>query len=253
MSLNKMLIENIQNLIESFVSEVSEKYSLDKDDLLSLWTDTPSGPKTAKKPKAKTDLESVDMNDISLERLHKSNKAELIALCKSHGHKCTGTKEILIDRLLGKEQSTNKTTTKKSSPKVKTKTKIERSTASIDVVKKLTSDIPVIPIRRNAHGNLEHPETGLVFNRKTETVVGKQQDDGTIASLTDDDIQECKRYKFKYTIPDCLDKKDNNLDNVKIDELGDDTDIDIVEEEVDEEVEIDEDEEQEDEIVEDDD
>jgi hypothetical protein len=255
MSLSQTLLKNVENIVESFIDKIVEKYSLDKEELVFLWT---NGAKTPKSTKPAVDLESVDMDDISLERLHKCNKAELVALCKSRGCKCTGTKEILIDRLLGKEETTKDSKNKaesntetKSSAKTK---KTERATASIDVVKKLTADIPVIPIRRNAYGNLEHPETGLVFDRKTETVIGKQQDDGTIADLTDEDIEACKRFKFKYTTPDNLEKK-GGLDNVKIEELGDDSDIEVVEDGDEEEVEIDDDDEEkdEDEIIEEED
>lgn len=164
MSLSQTLLQNVENIVESFVAKIAEKYSLDKTELMSLWQQ-----KGSAKPK-KPELDSVDMDDISVERLNKSTKAELVALCKSRGHKCTGTKDILIDRLRGKEESTKPKATESKATKpgpAKTK-KTERATAAVDVVKKLTADIPVIPIRRNAHGNLEHPETGLVFDRKTE-------------------------------------------------------------------------------------
>lgn len=250
MSLSQALTKNIEMAIESYVKTVSEKYNLDKDQLLSLWFGS-----EVKSVSKKATVETIDMDDLSIERLHKCNKAELVALCKSKGTKCTGTKEVLIDRLLGKEESgmAKPKVEKKTETKEKPK-KADRAIASVDVVKKLTADIPAIPIRRNAHGNLEHPETGLVFDRKTETVIGKQEDDGTIADLTDEDIEACKRFKFKYAIPDNLDKKDN-LDNVKIEELGnDDSDVEIVEDDDEDEVELEEDEadEVEDEVEDDD-
>ena len=251
MSLSQALIQNIETVIKFYVESVSEKYNLDKNELLELWTGS------NKSLSQKTAVETIDMNDLSVERLHKCNKAELIALCKSKGHKCTGTKENLIDRLLGKE---NTSVSKKPEKNIETKEKavvkkVERTSGNTDVIKKLTADIPVIPIRRNVHGNLEHPETSLVFDRKTETVVGKQEDDGTISELTDEDIESCKRFKFKYKIPDNLDKKDS-LQNIKIKELDDnDSDIEIEDRESeDEEVEIeDDDDEDQEETVEEDD
>lgn len=236
MSLSQTLAKNIETAVESYVETIAEKYKLDKDELLSLWSSKTRPKKVASK--AKTAVEEIDMDDISLERLHKCNKAELVALCKSKGCKCTGTKEVLIDRLLGKEESTAPKTEKKTAEKPK---KSDRATGSADVIKKLTADVPVVPVRRNAHGNFEHPETGLVFDRKTETVIGKQEDDGTVAPLTDDDIEACKRFKFKYNIPDNLDKKDN-LNNVKIAELGEDSDVEIADDGDDDEIEIDDDE-----------
>jgi hypothetical protein len=262
MSLSETLSQNVQNIVESFIGKIVEKYSVDREEVLSLWTGGTASVSTKPKakPKPKTELATVDMDDISIERLNSCNKGELVALCKSRGCKCTGTKEVLIARLLGKEDAPSKATKAvKSSEKTAPKTvvkgkKAERAAATVDVVKKLTADIPVIPIRRNVHNNLEHPETGLVFDRKTEMVIGKQQEDGTIADLTDEDIEACKRFKFKYNIPDNLDKKDN-LDNVKIEELGDDSDIEVeIEADDDEEVEIDDEEgEEEDEDIEEDD
>jgi hypothetical protein len=244
MSLSQALITNIEKVVETYINNISEKYNLDKDELVSLWT---SGGHTSLKKTDKKPIENVDMTDISIERLHKCTKPELAALCKSKGYKCTGTKDVLINRLLGKEGGDSKETkdSKKEVKETKKETRKEvketKKDHKVDVVKKLTSDIPVIPIRRNAYGNFEHPATRLIFDRKTESVIGKQQDDGTISELTDDDIESCKLYKFKYTLPDNLDKKET-LENVKIDEL--ESDIEVGEEQNDDEevIEIDEDE-----------
>lgn len=234
MSLSEALQNSVENVIQTYISNIAERYNLNRDELNSMWT---SG-----QMKKKPQLETIDMNDISIERLHKSNKAEITALCKSRGLKCTGTKDVLINRLLGKEEGEKKEAKKevkdlkevKSEKKVVGKKEPEKK-QTVDIVKKLTADIPVIPIRRNAYGNFEHPETRLVFNRKTETVIGKQQDDGSLSELTDDDIESCKRFKFKYDLPNNLDKKEN-LDNIKIDEL--DSDIDDVDNNVEDEDEI---------------
>ena len=240
MSLSQLLTKNIEKVIESYAENIAEKYGLDKMELLTLWG---SEMKSQTTSKLQTELGNIDIGDISLSRLNKCNKAELVALCKSKGCKCTGTKDVLIQRLLEQGESPVKKTVGESKTK-KAVIESKSKKASNDVIEKLTKDIPVIPIRRNEHGNLVHPETGLVFDRKTETVIGKQEDDGTIADLTDEDIQECKRFKFKFCIPNNLDKKDN-LKNIKIQELENDSDIEVVEDEEveDEEVEIEDDEE----------
>jgi len=195
------LEQDINKIVSTFVENISDKYNLDKDELFSLFGDL----KISSKPvKAKPTLDSVDMDDLSFERLSSCSKAELSALCKHHGHFCTGKKELLIDRLMGKSDSKPEKKEKKEG-KASAKAKI-RATESISVIKKLTSDVPVIPIRRNAYGNLEHPETRLVFDRKSEKAVGTQADDGTVTDLTDEDIQNCKKFKFQYNLPKNLDK-----------------------------------------------
>jgi hypothetical protein len=247
MSLSQTLFKGVNDVIQSYVNTIAEKYNLNSDELISLWDESSlSKPKIPVKDSQKS---LVDMSDVSIERLHKANKAELVALCKSRGYKCTGTKELLISRLLGKEEESKKEVEKKEVTKKEvTKKEVEKKEKDFkgkpDIIKKLIADIPCIPVRRNAHGNLEHPQTGLVFDRKTETVIGKQQDDGTVSELTDDDIEECKRFKFKYTIPSNLDKRDN-LDNVKVEELESDVELQEEEEDVEE---VEEDEEDEEEI-----
>ncbi len=51
----------------------------------------------------------------------------------------------------------------------------------------------------NDQGNHEHEETGLVINPKTKKVFGKQDKDGDVLALTDEDIKACEKYGFKYT------------------------------------------------------
>jgi hypothetical protein len=244
------LKNEVEKVIEKYINTVAKQYNLDQNELLKLW----SGETGLKPSNVNTSL-CKDTNDLSPERLMKCSKAELNALCKTHNYKCTGTKEVLINRLLGKEEETKKTEkkeTKKETKKEKTK-KVETT----DVVKKLTSNISVIPIRRNKYGNLEHPETGLVFDKKTENVTGKQLDNGTISDLTDDDIEMCKKFKFKYNIPSNLDKNNNSDEDEEVVEEEEEDIVDEIEddgeevEEDEEEVEEDEEEVEEDEEEED--
>lgn len=248
------LTQAIESVIENYVEKISEKFGLDKSELMAIWNSNETKtPRAAPRAVPKQSLESIDMTDLSIERLTKASKAELTALCKARSCKCTGTKDVLINRLLGKEEDApvQKSKKEKSEPKAKAKTaKTERGAAATDVVKKLTADIPVIPVRRNNFGNFVHPESGIVFDRATYTAIGKQEDDGKVSDLTDEDIETCKRYKFKYNIPSNLDK--NSLENVKIEGIDDDSDVEAVEEDIEEE-EIEEDDEEEDEIIEDDD
>jgi hypothetical protein len=173
----------------------------------------------------------VDTEDISLERLSKCLRPELVALCKSKKLKCSGTKAELLERLTKQsgneaDEARDKKTEAKSETKVeKDKSKAEakvvkpkvnskeiRAMKSATILKKISNEKPIIVIRRNAFNNYEHPITKLVFSPvKTKdgqaTVIGKQNDDGTISSLTDEDIEMCKKYNFTYAIPENLDKE----------------------------------------------
>jgi len=247
MSLSLTLKETIDEVIQTFITKVSNKYNIDDTELIGLW----DGNFVKKSVKQVT-----TSNKIDPDTLLKCTKLELIALCKTHSYKCSGTKSILLSRLLGKEDNIESTTKDKSKSKSKSMSNVKNT----DVVKKLTANIPNILIRRNNHNNYEHPETGLIFDNDTKIVIGKQNNDGTVNPLTEGDIDQCNAFKFKFKIPIDLDYK-LTLTEVKVDELDedeeyiDDDELEVVEEEeeeeeeeevvVEEEVEVEEEEEEE--------
>lgn len=229
MSLSSSLTEAIEQVIEAFITRVSKEKDIDIDELRSLWSGNPlKKVKSTKSVKIKSPEESSPSVDPDV--LLKSTKPELIALCKQHGHKCSGRKDILINRLLGKAEDEPV----KAKPKSKAKSKAKTENSKIG--KKLTADIPSIVIRRNKFNNYEHPESGLVFNNSTKTAIGTQNADGSIDPLTEEDIDQCNAFKFKFQIPDNLDYK-TTLADVNVDELTDDEDEDLGEDELDDEVE----------------
>jgi hypothetical protein len=226
MSLNGVLQEAIEKVIQTFISNVSTKYNLDNDELNAIWT---GNNKQSNTPK----VVSFPEVDVSPDFLLKCNKAELTALCKQKGCKCSGTKTDLISRLLGKEDTKKAEDTKK--PKTTSKKSTPREISPIE--KKLVANIPNILVKRNKYNNYEHPETGLVFNNETKTVIGKQNKNGSVDDLSEDDIDQCNAFKFKFEIPTNLDSKSKLID-VKIEELDEDEDDDDeleVEEELNEE------------------
>lgn len=266
MSLSLTLKEAIDEVLQTFISKVATEYKLDTNELQSLWsgesiTSKPTVKKVSSQPKESESKSPA--KEIDPEILLKCNKAELVALCKSHGHKCSGTKTILMNRLLGKEDNTENTPKESSKPKAKSKAVKQAAVAATPIAQKLTANIPNILIRRNKFNNYEHPETGLVFDNETKVVYGKQNDNGTVDPLTDDDIDQCNAFKFKFKIPTNLDQK-STLNEVKVDELSEEEeeeeeeDLEIEEDEVEldeEEEELNEDEEElnEDELLENDD
>ena len=210
MSLNGVLEEAIEKVIQTFISNVSTKYNLDNDELNAIWT---GNNKQSNTPK----VVSFHEVDVSPDFLLKCNKAELTALCKQKGCKCSGTKTDLMSRLLGKEDTKKAEDTKK--PKTTSKKSTPREISPIE--KKLVANIPNILVKRNKYNNYEHPETGLVFNNETKTVIGKQNKNGSVDDLSEDDIDQCNAFKFKFQIPTNLDSKSKLVD-VKIEELDED-------------------------------
>jgi hypothetical protein len=200
--------KNVDDAIKNYVDIISEKFNISKDELLQLWN--------------KSDTSEVSESNVlsnTNQDLEKLSKDKLVEMCKSKGLKYSGTKKVLIEYLTG---ATDGTSSKKSSSKEKQsllKSEVEKEEK---IIKKIVSKIPTIPIHRNKFGNFEHSETSLVFNNKTQQVIGKQNSNGKIDTLTPDDIDTCNKYKFSYIIPENLDKATkNDVEKEKIDELDD--------------------------------
>ena len=250
MSLNQTVAKALNEAVNNFISKIAIKYDLDQNELMTEWDSTTTSKNKASVKKSSTpDTAPITGDNMDEATLSQYKKSDLQALCRQKALKCTGTKEQLVGYLLGKD--TNKTPSKKEAP---VKKAIETKTISTPVAKKLTSSIPTVAIRRNQHGNHEHPDTSLVFDKKTKKAIGKQNKDGTIDDLTPEDIDICNQWKFQYVLPSNLDKK-MALKDVKVDELDceDDEVLESDEEVLEEELVEDEIEEEEEEEYEDDD
>ena len=243
MSLNQTVTAAVNEIINDFVKKIAIKYNLDPKDVMSVWD---NNEVTSKKVIKSTDTKILDKPPIVIKKtnddmdensLLQYKKTDLQAMCRQRSLKCTGTKEQLIGFLLGKEVSSD--TPKKEAP-VK-KMDVSKKVVSTPVVKNLMSSIPTVAIRRNKYGNHEHPETNFIFDKKTKKAIGKQNEDGTIEDLTEEDIDVCNQWKFQYVISDNLDKK-TKLGDVKVDELddeileSDDDDIEVEDEIIEDEL-----------------
>ena len=215
MSLNQTVTKAVNEVINNFIQQISSKYDLDPNDLLQMWDCNSILTKVVPKNSVVTDIPSASDN-IDENSLLQYKKPEIQAICRQRGLKCTGTKEQLVALLLSKDGSSGKLPVKKEVA-VK-KAEPVKKTHLTPVAQKLVSSIPSVAIRRNQHGNHEHPETSFVFDKKTKKAIGKQNEDGTINDLTSEDIDICNQWKFQYFLPDNLDKK-TKLNDVKVDEL----------------------------------
>ena len=245
MSLSSKLSTTVDSIIQTFILKVSDKYKLDKKELNRLWSGTDVAEladvaekvesKVKKVKKTEEHVESssssstkVEPSKIDLDVLLKCNKAELVTLCKLHNLKCSGTKEQLVTILLKKDTISEDDKSVKSPKKtVKTTPKKSPKKPVSIIEKKIISNKPTLPIKRNKHGMFEHTETGLVFNNGSDIALGTQNEDGSIKQLTDNDITNCKQFKFDYILPDNLDANCK----VKVKDIKEDEDEDDQEDE----------------------
>ena len=195
MSMHNIIHTSIEKHLGIFLQKVSQKYNLNIDDLTTEWNEYDgSKPKEPKEPKPTPEDPTLDVLDLS-----KCLKSELQEMCKEKGIKHTGTKPELIAALTGDSDLP-------------------------PVLKKLVATIPTVSITRNKFGNHEHTTTGLIFDKKTKKVTGKQNKNGAVDILTADDINICNKYKFSYNLPSNIDK----ITDVHVDDLDEELDDDDV-------------------------
>lgn len=215
MSLSYSVKTAVDNVVHEFILKVAKKYDLDANELLVEWEggEGDGNIKVSETSKVNDELDHAKILTMKV--------PELKAMCKKKGLKATGKKEELLALLLKGE--TGSTPDKPEVKPAKTK-----SPVTATVVKKLSNANSTVAIRRNVHGNHEHPETSFVFDPKTKKVTGKQNENGKVEPLTEEDIDICNKYKFSYVLPDNLDSK-AKLEDEHVDELDDEEDDEVIE------------------------
>jgi hypothetical protein len=110
--------------------------------------------------------------------VRKNSRTELVRLCKEKNLSVSGTKHDMAVRLIGGLNEEKKVV--------------------------LEPQVKKIIIRRDPSGRWEYE--GLIFDDKTKNVVGRLED-GVVKPLQRQDIEKCKQYKFRYTLPQILDER----------------------------------------------
>ena len=245
MSLQQTVNKVINDHLQNFFERVTAKHSnITKEELEELWNTSEVPIKSSSNVDDDCPKFLAPPTDITHEYLLKCLKPELVGLCKKYNVKATGTKNDLLASLREKLFSNKPETETEQTTSITKPTSSVKKTVEPPVIKKLATTIPTVAISRNKFGNHEHTETSFIFDKKSKKVIGKQNPDGSIDELTEEDINLCNKHKFEYVLPNNLDK--NSKNNATIDELDDEeiveSDDDLDEEELlEEEDELDED------------
>lgn len=196
MSYAEVIKQCIYENIDKYNKAINDKYKIPYNDLMNLFYS-----QEQVKSENKSENKNENKSD-QLKILNKKSKKDLQKMCLEINQSDKGKKEELIKRIM--------------------RGKVET------VLDRIKTTITSIIVKKNEFDNYEHIESGLVFNRNTKCVIGKQDHNtGDVLSLNEDDIEICKQYKFKFNIPKNLNEED--------DEIEEDDDYNEVEEEDDEE------------------
>ena len=228
------LSKQIDSTILEFCETIAQKFGLNKMDVYALWSDdqAPTSASSHSSPKSEKGdkTASVDVSEMTPEKVLTCTKDYLMAYCKSKGLKQSGKKEEIIQRVLDSLKAAPASSAKASASGSKSKAPAPVAPVLASVAEKSGT----LEIRKNKFGNEEHFESGLVFNKETKMVIGKQNPNGKLESLTDKDIETCKKYKFLYKLPENL-SVDKGLQNVKVDELDEEDEEELDEDDIEEE------------------
>lgn len=250
-SLSQSINVYIEDTVGKYIRLIATKYNLDYDDLLEEWTNKPKRSVGVIESKVqqptqvvKTPTPQPSSSEYTSESLMKLTKQELQEKCKQAGVRSSGTKNDLVKFLIESKSQTKINTIKTKPPPFVAQIlqQEEEKTTVNRIVRKVSTTIPVINIRRNKFNNYEDINTGFVFDNLSKKVIGKQNADGTVSELSKEDINICNKYKFQFVLPSNLDKN-SRVEDVKVDELeeeeGEGDDEIVVEEEVEVEGEVD--------------
>jgi predicted DNA-binding WGR domain protein len=210
-SLTKGIESAIKNAIEEYVQCISQKYEeIDIDDLEELWNDVSKSMKISVSMKSPGKATTTKTNSVASEdpngcpyKFIKGAKQDTTCGAKA--------KEGNVYCSRHKKYEGTEPKERKSSPDPK------RSTVKS---KKSKSRSPPKSTQRVLRKNkkldkLWHPETGLVFkSAKERTVVGKCVDDKLI-DLTEEDIEDCRKWGFSFVPLDDEDEGDESSDDEK--------------------------------------
>lgn len=231
------LSKQIDSTILEFCETIAQKFGLNKMDVYALWSDdhAPTSASSHSSPKSeKSDKPaSADMSEMTPEKVLTCTKDYLMAYCKSKGLKQSGKKEEIIQRVLDSLKASGSASTT-APAKASSSSKSKAPAPVAPVLANVAEKSGTLEIRRNKFGNEEHFESGLVFNKDTKMVIGKQNPNGKLESLTDKDIETCKKYKFLYKLPENL-SVDKGLQNIKVDELDEEDEEELDEDDIEEE------------------
>lgn len=206
----------VNKYVSEFISEICSRIEIEAKELEELWTKVSGSQVKSKRAPKKTE-KSTDNGDkkTCIHKFERGARKDQSCGSKVCEESTTGKycKRHISDEGGDKKTKTTKTETKK--PKNSKKEAAEETTP---VISKMQTNLPTNRVKKNAKGNTIHEETGIVFRLVdgTQKAYGKENKNGSIDSLTAEDIVTCRKFSFPYEMPDKLTKTED--DNTEVSE-----------------------------------
>lgn len=230
MNFSVSLTSAINERLSALAVKTSEEYNISLDELLNFWGingDAVDAPvKEEKKTKSKPKAKSTEQKEVS-------NCSYEFKKGKNIGSKCSA--KAADGTLFCKKHSAGQSEKTEAPAKRKKATPVEE--IKTEVAKSIDEKKEKFVLRRNEHGNYEHPTTHFIFDKNTKEVIGKQVGD-IVEQITAEDIETCRLNSFKYVLP-------KNLKNGEKQEEVEEEDVEDEEEEEEEEEDVEEEEDEE--------
>ena len=221
-ALQKSLQTCVSSAVNDFIDQlVAAKLVSDKEKAVAVWNATGEELKIVEVPPAKKAAAPKKKDAAPKKKDDDSKKCQYVYVKgEREGESCgakvsdesdSGSfcKKHLAHEKKGEEKKAapakkEKTSTSAAPKKTGGKKKADAKEAEAEAVAALKDSAPVFSVKMNKYKNYEHEPTGLLFDRKTEEVYGRQKSDGQVAQLTIDDLETCKCLGFKFRIPERL-------------------------------------------------
>src|SRR5579872_5626585 len=218
-ALKTNIVECFKTAMLNFAKLISDKHSIELDEVLSVWNESNeemfqlTKQETKKASKSKSKAKDGEICQATVVKTGKPCTLKVSAESTT-GKYCGRHLKNESEDDGEKKSKTTKTKAKaktKSKAKSKAKSKVKEDDNENDGDNEDNEEEeekePKLVVKKDSFGRYIDNETGFVFNTEKQ-VIGKGLDDGTVEDLSNDDLKFCKRYNLLVKQKDKNDKKD---------------------------------------------
>ena len=210
--LQNEIIDIVNKRINEYISNIAHIYDIDETDLKNIWYEEETN--TEKVSEVKTTKKVSEPK--TTKKVSEPKTTKKVSEPKTTNRSCSGCPYVFAKganagEVCGSKPKNGATYCSKhkkyegTEPRSSTKKTLLPTTKKsiVPVVKKVSPAIKkpnLILIRHKKINKFIHPETGLVFKSDKEKIVIGKLDNDKIIDLDESDIDNCKKYGFKFDI-----------------------------------------------------